>query len=83
MRSEAQKRADRNYKNSEKYKYKTVGIKIHDDNLNKLKEIASSSNLTVPKYMSRAAFYCALNNIDLSDFTQDLRTPENPNDNEE
>ena len=74
MRSEAQKRADKKYKASEKYKYKTVGVKIHEDNLKKLSKIATSIGTTVPKYLSRAAYYCALNNIDLTEFDQDFRT---------
>lgn len=77
MRSEAQKRADKKYNESEKYKYKTVGIKIHSDNLDQILNVANSANITVPKYMARAAFYCAINNIDLSDFTQDFRTSKN------
>ena len=81
MRSEAQKRADKKYKDSEKYKYKTVGVKIHDNNLNKLADVAASNNLTVPKYMSRAAFYCAINNIDLTQFDKDFRSDNNDSDN--
>ena len=82
MRTEAQKRADKKYKSSEKYKYKSVGTKIHEDNLNKLSEIAAASGLTVSKYMSRAAYYCALNNIDLTEFDQDFRSKNNKSDNE-
>ena len=74
MRTEAQKRADKKYQQSEKYKYTTVGIKVHEDNLKKLAEFAAASSLTIPKYMSRAAYYCALNNIDLTQFDQDFRS---------
>lgn len=77
MRSEAQKRADKKYKESGNYKYKTIGVKIHSDNLDQLASIASSSSLTVPKYMARAAFYCAINNIDLTEFDQDFRSKDN------
>lgn len=73
MRSEAKKRADKKYQQSEKYKYKTAGVKMHEDNIKKLKEFAASSNLTLSKYMARAAYYCALNNIDLTHFEQDFR----------
>ena len=73
MRSEAQKRADKKYKESGKDKYKNVSIKMHEDNIKKLAEFAASSNLTFSKYMARAAYYCALNNIDLTKFDQDLR----------
>ena len=82
MRSEAQKRADKKYKESGKDKYKTVGVKMHENNIKKLAEFASSSNLTFSKYMARAAYYCALNNIDLTHFEQDFRsqndTPKKP-----
>ena len=74
MRSEAQKKADKKYMNSEKYKYKTVGVKIHEDNLKILREFATSSGLTAPKYLQRAAYYCALNNIDLTRFDRDFRS---------
>lgn len=78
MRTEAQKRADKKYRDSGKYKYKNLAIKIHEDNLAKLKEIASSSNLTAPKYAIRAAFYCANNNIDLSQYDEKLHIPDDP-----
>lgn len=74
MRSEAQKRADKKYKASGKCKYKVVGVSIHEDNLKKFSEFAASSGLTVSKYMARAAYYCALNNIDLTEFDQDFRS---------
>ena len=76
MRSEAQKRADKKYKELGKDKYKNLCLKIHEDNLDILKEIASSKNLTASKYALRAAFYCAINDIDLSEFTQDFRKPQ-------
>ena len=74
MRSEAQKRADKKYRESGKDKYKTAGVKMHEDNLKKIKEFAAASGLTFSKYMSRAAYYCALNNIDLTKFDQDFRS---------
>ena len=82
MRSEAKKRADKKYQQSEKYKYKTAGVKMHEDNLKKIAEIAKASNLTISKYMARAAYYCALNNIDLTEFDQDFRSKNNKSDNE-
>ena len=82
MRSEAQKRADKKYKESGKDRYKNVSIKMHEDNIKKLTEFAVSSNLTFSKYMARSAYYCALNNIDLTKFEQDFRSkkddPEKP-----
>ena len=74
MRSEAQKRADKKYKNSGKCKYKTVGVMMHEDNISKLAEFAASSNMTLPKYLARSAYYCALNDIDLTQFDQDFRS---------
>lgn len=74
MRSEAQKRADKKYRESGKDKYKNVGVKIHEDNLKILKEFAAASGLTVPKYLQRAAYYCAFNNINLTHFEQDFRS---------
>ena len=74
MRSEAKKRADKKYQQSEKYKYKTAGVKMHEDNLKKIAEVAAASGLTISKYMARAAYYCALNNIDLTKFDQDFRS---------
>lgn len=82
MRTDAQKRADKKYKSSEKYKYKSVGTKMHEDNLKKLTEIAAASGMTAPKYMARAAYYCALNNIDLTNFEQDFRSQKDESNNE-
>lgn len=74
MRSEAQKRADKKYRELGKDKYKNLSTKIHIDNIEVIKKIALASGLTPSKYAARAIFYCAVNNIDLSEFTQDLRT---------
>lgn len=74
MRSEAQKRADKKYRESGKDKYRNVCVKMHIDNIEKFKKIVLNKNLTVPKYFARAAFYCAINNIDLSEFDQDFRS---------
>lgn len=77
MRSDAQKKAAKKYKESGKDKYKTIGAVMHADNMEKIKEIAQANGLSASKYTTRAALYCALNNIDLSDFTQDFRNSEN------
>ncbi len=76
MRSEAQKRADKKYRDLGKDKYKNLCLKIHEDNLDKLKNIAASKNLTASKYALRAAFYCANNNIDLSQYDKKLLEPD-------
>lgn len=77
MRSDAQKKAAKKYRESGKDKYKTIGAVMHADNMEKIKEIAQANGLSASKYTTRAALYCALNNIDLSEFTQDFRTSEN------
>lgn len=82
MRSEAQKRADKKYRESGKDKYRNVSTKVHIDKIEKLKRIALKSGLTVSRYLVRSAFYCANNNIDLSDYTEDLHAPDKPGDRE-
>ena len=74
MRSDAQKKAAKKYRESGKDKYKTIGAVMHADNMEKIKEIAQANGLSASKYTTRAALYCAINNIDLSEFTQDFRT---------
>lgn len=74
MQSEAQKRASKKYRESGKDKYKTIGAVMHAENMEKIKEIAQANGLSASKYTTRAALYCAINNIDLSEFTQDFRS---------
>ncbi len=73
MRSEAQRRADKKYKESGKDKYKTLGVVMHSDNINKVRETALSQNLSPSKFAARAVYYCVNNDIDLSDYNDDLR----------
>ena len=73
MRSEAQKRADKKYRDSGKDKYKTFGISMHSDNIKKVKDTALSQNLSPSKFAARAVYYCVNNDIDLSDYNDDLR----------
>ena len=82
MRSEAQKRADKKYKAAGKDKYTNLSAKIHIDNIEKIKKIALANGLTPSKYTARAVFYCANNNIDLSDYTEELHAPDEPDDRE-
>lgn len=77
MRSEAQRKADKKYKRAGRDKYKTIGAVMHSDNIEKIKEIAIANGLSASKYTARAALYCAINNIDLSEFTQDFRSVNN------
>lgn len=73
MRSEAQRRADKKYKESGKDKYKTLGVVMHSDNINKVRETALSQNLSPSKFAARAVYYCVNNDVDLSDYNDDLR----------
>ncbi len=78
MRTEAQKKADKKYRESGKDKYKTIGAVMHIDNFNKIKKLASESGLSASKYATRAILYCANNNIDLSQYDEKLRDPDDP-----
>lgn len=76
MRSDAQKKADKKYKESGKDKYSNLSTKIHIDNLNAIKKIALSNGLTPSKYTTRAIFYCINNKIDLSKYDEPLCKPD-------
>ena len=72
MRSEAQKRADKKYRESGKDMYKVLGAKMHIKCIEKIKKIALTQGLTPSKYAARAVFYCANNDVNLSDYNEDL-----------
>ncbi len=76
MRSEAQKKADKKYKEAGKDKYRNIGASMHIDNIEKIKKIALASGLTPSKYTTRAVFYCMNNNIDLSEYDEKLHVPD-------
>ncbi len=78
MRSEAQKRAAKKYRESGKDKYRNLNTVIHVDNVEKIKSIALNSGLTPSKYIARAVFYCVNNNIDLSEYDEKLHVPGDP-----
>lgn len=78
MRSEAQKRAVKKYRESGKDKYRNLNTSIHVDNVEKIKKAALNSGLTPSKYVARAVFYCANNNIDLSEYDKKLHDPDDP-----
>lgn len=80
MRSEAQKRADKKYRELGKDKYRNLSAKIHIDSIEKIKKIALANGLTPSKYTARAVFYCANNNIDLSEYDEVLNVPDDPED---
>ena len=73
MRSDAQKRADKKYKEAGKDKYKTLGISMHSDNIGKVRETALSQKLSASKFAARAVYYCVNNKIDLSDCNEEPR----------
>ena len=76
MRSEAQKKADKKYKEAGKDKYRNIGASMRIDNIEKIKKIAQANGLTPSKYTARAVFYCVNNNIDLSEYDEDLNVPD-------
>lgn len=78
MRTESQKKADKKYRESGKDKYRTIGTRLHIDNIEKIKRIALANGLTPSKYTARAVFYCANNNIDLSEYDEELHIPDEP-----
>lgn len=80
MRSEAQKRADKKYRESGKDKYRNLSTKVHINNLEKIRRIALNNGLTPSKYTARAVFYCVNNNIDLSEYDEKLHVPDDPKD---
>ncbi len=76
MRSEAQKRAAKKYRELGKDKYRNLSTIIHVDNIEKIKRIALNNGLTLSKDIARAVFYCVNNNIDLSEYNEELRAPD-------
>ncbi len=46
---------------------------MHSDNINKVRETALSQNLSPSKFAARAVYYCVNNDVDLSDYNDDLR----------
>lgn len=80
MRTEAQKRADKKFRELGRDKYKNLSTVIHVDNVEKIKKVALNSGLTLSKYIARAVFYCVNNNIDLSEYDEKLRDPDDSKD---
>lgn len=78
MRSEAQKRADKKYRELGKDKYRNIGASMRIENIEKIKKIALANGLTPSKYTARAVFYCANNSIDLSEYDEELNVPDDP-----
>ncbi|MCM1059635.1 MAG: hypothetical protein NC452_05020 [Eubacterium sp.] len=66
-RSEAQKRADKKYQESDKYHYKTISTKLHTDKIEKISEAANKAGVSTSKFLVLAAEYCIDNNIKFED----------------
>ncbi len=62
-RSEAQKKADKNYKNSDKNQYKTIGCSLHKEQAQNIENYAKNQGLTISKFLLQSAIYCMDNNI--------------------
>lgn len=63
MRSEAQKRADKKYAQSDKCKYKTISVRLRIDQAEKIQSVAEKTNKTVSKYVLSCVLYCIENGI--------------------
>lgn len=65
MRSESQKRADKNYIDSGKCKYKTASARLHIDQYQKIESAAGKVGMTVSKFLLLSALYCIKHNINI------------------
>lgn len=63
MRSEAQKRADKKYAQSDKCKYKTISVRLHVDQATQIQDAAEQNDTTVSKYLLNCALYCLKNDV--------------------
>lgn len=63
MRSEAQKRADKKYAQSDKCKYKTISVRLHVDQATQIQDAAEQNGTTVSKYLLNCALYCVNNDV--------------------
>lgn len=66
-RSEAQKRADKKYQESNKYHYKTISTKVHIDKIEKIAEAANKAGVSTSKFLVLSAEYCIDNNVKFND----------------
>ncbi len=65
MRSEAQKRADKKYRKSEKNNYTSISSGMTKEQAALCKEYASKMGITPSRFALSAMLYCIENNIDL------------------
>lgn len=66
-RSEAQKRADKKYAESEKNNYTTISARITKAQAEKCRETAEKNGITVSKLAVLSILYCIENNIDFTE----------------
>ena len=66
-KSEAQKRAEKKYQQSEKFQYTTVAARLKKDAAAKIQKAAEEKGLSVSRYLLLSAKYCMENNIDIKD----------------
>lgn len=64
MRTEAQKRADKKYKESDKYNRKIIASNVTKEEAERIREAAAKLEMTPSKFMLSAALYCIDNGID-------------------
>ena len=65
MRSEAQKKADKKYRESEKNKYTAISSGMTKEQADLCKGYAAKIGLSPSKFALNAMLYCIKNNIDL------------------
>ncbi|MBP3857309.1 MAG: hypothetical protein IK990_17025 [Ruminiclostridium sp.] len=66
-RSEAQKRAEKKYQQSEKFQYTTIAARLKKDMAAQIQKTAEEKGLSVSRYLLLSAKYCMENNIDIKD----------------
>lgn len=63
MRSEAQKKADQKYRNSDKNQYKTISCGLRKEQAQDIENYAKNQGLTISKFLLQSAMYCMKKNI--------------------
>ena len=67
MRSEAQKRAERKYQNSDKYDYTTIAAKTTKDIAGECRSYAEKMGITPSRFSVKAMLYCIRKNVTFDD----------------
>ena len=63
LRSEAQKKADQKYRNSDKNQYKTISCGLRREQAQDIENYAKNQGLTISKFLLQSAIYCMDNKI--------------------